>query len=188
MSGVNPPIRKTRQSWNESGHAHFLTLSCHQRLPLLSKDRSRRWVIESMRNLRNSHDVSLWAYVILPEHLHSLMLPRRHSYEMRVLLAAIKRPVSTLAKSHLIATRQQARIDRLTVSMPSRTVFRFWQPGGGFDHNVFKERTVREIIDYIHENPVRRGLVNHPCDWKWSSAAFWEGHKNVPLEMDDPYV
>jgi hypothetical protein len=36
---------------------------------------------------------------------------------------------------------------RLTVEYPSRQVFRFWQPGGGFDHNVFREKTVATIVE-----------------------------------------
>jgi len=31
------------------------------------------------------------------------------------------------------------------------------------------------VIDYIHANPVRRGLVAMATDWTWSSARFWEG-------------
>jgi len=36
----------------------------------------------------------------------------------------------------------------------------------------------------LHNNPVRRGLVDHPTDWPWSSARFYAGEKDVPLVMD----
>lgn len=29
------------------------------------------------------------------------------------------------------------------------------------------------MIAYIHENPVRKGFVEHGCDWKWSSAGWF---------------
>ena len=74
----------------------------------------------------------------------------------------------------------------LSVEYPSRRVFRFWQPGGGFDRNIFRERAVPAVIDYIHANPVRRGLVAQPTDWEWSSARFWQGWLDVPLRMDHP--
>lgn len=45
---MNPPLRKTRRTYNEPGHAHFLTYSCFQRMPLLIRDRARRWVVEAM--------------------------------------------------------------------------------------------------------------------------------------------
>ena len=81
-------------------------------------------------------------------------------------------------------TGQREWLDRLTVRYPSRTVFRFWQPGGGCDHNVWRERTVRDVADYIHANPVRRGLVEFPEEWTWSSAGFWAGEADVPIAMD----
>ena len=122
--------RKTRVAWNEPGHAHFLTYSCFKRLPLLIRDRTRRWVISSMENVRQNLCVALWAYVIMPEHVHVLIYPERDDYEMRTVLATLKRSVSQQAKRYLEQTRQTAWLNRLTVRYPSRTVFRFWQPGG----------------------------------------------------------
>ncbi len=50
------------------------------------------------------------------------------------------------------------------------------------------ERPVPAVIDYIHANPVRRGLVEGPTDWEWSSARFWEAWPNVPIRMDAPFT
>jgi len=180
--------RKTRVAWNEPGHAHFVTFSCFQRLPLLTRDRTRRWVVEAMEDTRRRLDVAIWAYVIMPEHVHVLLYPRRAAYEMRQVLVALKRPVSDAAREHLERIGKGSWIDRLTVRYPSRTVFRFWQPGGGFDHNVFRERTVPQVIEYIHNNPVRRGLADDSLEWKWSSARFWAGHLDAPIRMDEPFV
>ncbi len=60
-----------------------------------------------------------------------------------------------------------------------------WQPGGGYDRNLFKAETVHKEVDYIHANPVRRGLCECPEDWRYSSVAFWAGQVDVPLVMDD---
>jgi putative transposase len=45
-------------------------------------------------------------------------------------------------------------------------------------------RGVHEVIDYIHMNPVRRGLVERPEDWPWSSARDWLGLPGCPLPVD----
>jgi putative transposase len=183
---MNVPIRKTRRAWNHPRHAHFLTYSCYRRLPLLARDRSRRWVIAALEDSRAALNVALWAYVIMPEHVHVLLYPRDIEYEMSKILVALKRPVSDAAREHLLATNETQWLDRLTVEYPSRKVFRFWQPGGGFDRNIFKEKSIPAIIDYIENNPVRRGLVATPTDWEWSSAQFREGFPDVPIKMDDP--
>lgn len=179
-------FRKTRQAWNEPGHAHFLTYSCYRRLPLLSRDVPRLWIVDAFERTREELDVALWAYVIMPEHVHVLVHPRTTHYEMRRILVLLKQPVAKAAHHWLREHHQFAWIERLTVVYPSRQLFRFWQPGGGFDQNIFREKSVPAIMEYIHANPVRRGLVERPTDWKWSSARFWEGWSDVPLKMDDP--
>ena len=178
------PPRNTRRASNEAGQLHFLTLSCWKGWPLLSKDRSRGWCIEAFDRMRRELDVAIVAYVIMPEHIHLLILPRQRNYEIRRILASIKSPVSRQAKSHLVETGQTAWLDRLTSHHGDRTVFRFWQPGGGFDKNLWSERPIENVIAYIHANPVRRGLTERPTDWLWSSAGAYAGLRNTPLAVD----
>src|SRR5262249_59037607 len=78
-----------------------------------------------------------------------------------------------------------AFLERLTVTRGDGSrEHRFWQAGGGYDRNVVEPETARLIIDYIHHNPVRRGLVERPEDWTWSSARWNAGLWPVPLGMD----
>jgi len=150
----------------------------------LNKDRSRQWIIETLQQLREKFEVDLWAYVIMPEHLHLLLWPRKLEYRMEHLLAAIKRPVSAKAKQFLETQSDRTWLKKLTVVKGCKDVFRFWQPGGGFDRNIWQEHSLHDVIRYIHENPVRRGLVGEAKEWEWSSARFWEGDDSVRLKMD----
>ena len=175
--------RKTRVARNEPGHAHFVTFSCFQRFPLLTRVRTRRWVVEATEGMRRRLDVAIRAYVIMPEHVHVLLYARRATYEMRQVLVGLKRPVSGAARVYLQRSQSTRWIDRLTVRYPSWTVFRFWQPGGGFDRNIFREKTVPGVIGYMQNNPFRRGLVDDQMDWVWSSARFWDGQTDVPLHL-----
>src|SRR5688572_21252688 len=79
-------IRKELQHFNDSAHAHELTFSCRHRWPLLNKDRSRQWVIEALDLARAKYDLELWAYVIMPEHVHALLYPKRDAYDMAKVL------------------------------------------------------------------------------------------------------
>jgi hypothetical protein len=45
----------------------------------------------------------------------------------------------------------------------------FWQPRY-YDFNVYRQQKLMEKLDYMHQNPVQRGLVTRPEDWRWSSA------------------
>ena len=60
----------------------------------------------------------------------------------------------------------------------------FWQDGGGYDRNIISPQALWSTIQYIHANPVRRGLVGHPSEWEWSSARWWNGEDDVKLVMD----
>ena len=61
---------------------------------------------------------------------------------------------------------------------------RFWQPGGGNDRDIARTATLRSMIEYLHANPVRRGLVAKVENWEWSSARWYAGMRPVPIEMD----
>lgn len=179
-----PPHRKRRRAINEVGHAHFVTFSCWKRWPLLSRERSCQWFVDTLDHVRRSLDFAVWAYVVMPEHVHLLILPRQPDYEMRRILAGLKAPVSRRAKAYLKEAGEVEWLERLTTKHGKRETFRFWQPGGGYDSNLWKSTTIKAAIDYIHANPVRRGLVERPTDWKWSSAAAHAGNTSVPLVPD----
>jgi len=181
---TSPHKTRKRKAYNDPGHMHFLTFSCYRDLHLLESDRSRRWFLDALHNTRANQDVDVHAYVIMPEHVHVLLRPRQPDYDMAGVQASLKRPVSWKAKQHLKDSGNVRWLQRLTVREAERDVFRFWQPGGGFDRNLWNTGAIGQAIDYIHNNPVRRGLVETPTDWLWSSARFWAGMDRVLLAMD----
>ena len=63
---------------------------------------------------------------------------------------------------------------------PGVHCFRFWQEGGGYDRNLRSEVAILAAIDYIHENPVRRGLCKPSADWRWSSARHYRNECGIP--------
>ena len=162
--------RKACRRFNEPGHAHSLTFSCFSRRPFLSKDRSRMWLVEAIDRARDKHAFDLWAYVVMPEHVHLLIWPRKPVYSTSRMLTSIKLPVSIKALSYL---RQSAPhfLSQMEDRQPDGLVHhRFWQRGGGYDRNLTEPRTIWAEIAYIHANPVRRGLCESETDWPWSSA------------------
>ena len=67
-----------------------------------------------------------------------------------------------------------------------------WERGGGYDRNVTRTETRAKVIDYIHQNPVKKGLVDESCKYRWSSAIWFlnegerevECHRFFELELD----
>ena len=166
-----PSRHKQCRRYNDPGHAHALTFSCFHQRPFLSRRRSRQWMIEAISDSRTKHRFALWAYVLMPEHVHLLIWPTQPEYSISRILSSLKQPV---AKRALLHVRQFAPsfLHQMEDRQPSGTVHhRFWQRGGGYDRNLTEPNTIWWEIEYIHANPVRRGLCLTPTDWAWSSAA-----------------
>ena len=177
-------FRKLRKSFNVPGQAHELTFSCYKRLPLLCKDRTRKWFIESLQRARHRWKFELWGYVIMPEHAHVLLIPRNDDYDISQIIKAIKLSVARKALDYL-RCHSPEWLDRLAVPTSKAQVeHRFWQAGGGYDRNIDRAQTAWNSVEYIHNNPVRRGLVSKATDWEWSSARYYAGETKVRLAMD----
>jgi REP-associated tyrosine transposase len=165
------------RAYNDPGHAHELTFSCFRRLKMLAKDRSCEWLARAVADACRDLNYSLWAYVFMPEHTHLIVCPRDHPYDTSDFLKQVKEPVSREAVQFLKRNSPEWLL-RIQKKHGKSVEHHFWQPGRGFDRNILKGRTLQEMIDYVHLNPVRRGLVEFARDWKWSSAGWFE---RIPL-------
>jgi len=172
-----------RRNFNEPGHAHELTFSCYQRHPFLKAERTCVWLEESINAARQKWGFNLWAYVFMPEHVHLIVAPRRADYDISQIRRAIKEPVARRVIEFL-ETESPEWIPRITARKGNLPRRYFWQPGGGYDRNIVEPRTLMQMVDYIHHNPVRRGLVERARDWKWSSACWYEDKGSTPIVLD----
>ncbi len=125
----------------------------------------------------------LWAYVIMPEHVHIVLLPR-NGVQISQILTTIKQSTSKRAL-HWLRQNSPEFLRQMADHQPGgKRHYRFWQRGGGYDRNVRTTRDLHEKIRYIHDNPVRRGLVERAEDWQWSSCAAWETGRDGPVGLD----
>ena len=179
----NPEHHKKVKHYDIPGDVHFLTFSCYRRYQLLSKDRSRLWFIDALESACTKHGFHLWAWVIMPEHTHLLLWTPDAEMKTAKILASIKRPVGYEAVKYL---KQHAPrfLERLTVVNTNRTYHRFWQPGPGWDQNLYNPPAIHNAIEYIHNNPLRRELATNPTDWPWSSARDWAGMGHPHTQVD----
>jgi putative transposase len=163
---------KQVRHYNIIGHAHELTFSCFQKEQFLNSDSACEFFIESLERARETKKIKIIAFVLMPEHVHLLIFPENEEITISKIQSAIKLPVS-MKFSNFMKKNCNNRIER------------FWQRGGGYDRNIYTNKALKSSINYIHLNPVRRGLVNNPEDWYWSSAGYYAGLRDYPLRMDE---
>ena len=134
---IRPDHRKACERWDTPGSAHYLTCSCFDRKPFLSRDRTRQWLIDSIQYAQQKHNFHLWAYVIMPEHFHLIIWPREKNYRISRILESIKLPVTRKAR-HFVLTEAPEFAPQMTDRQPNgMTAIRFWLRGGGYDRNLY---------------------------------------------------
>jgi putative transposase len=174
--------RRTRKVYNTPGEAHELTFSCFRRRKFLSKDRTREYFVQAVRDARYTHHFHLWAYVIMPEHVHMIIFPLEEDYDIGAIQKSIKQSVSRKAINYL--WREDREGLKFVETGQEKTSHSFWLAGGGYDRNVITCPTLEHMVNYTHNNPVRRGLVEEPGDWYWSSYNEWREPGSGPLSLD----
>jgi len=168
--------RKRLRRFNLPGQARELTFSTSGRRPLLIDPEFARITLQATAPAIPRCDFALLAFVIMPEHVHLLLVPRSGvgAPDPKRLLSDIKRRSSYDIKRCLQDRSESDLLDRLRVRRPDRAVFRFWLAGGGYDRNLTSIDAVHASFDYIHNNPVKRGLCRSSAEYPWSSAAQWD--------------
>ena len=153
------------QRLQHEGHLHFITFSCHQRLPYLNTPSAYTTFEHWLEILRQRHNFEVHGYVLMPEHVHLLLSePEHHSLDNT--LRALKGQTSKDLKG-----------DRAY----------FWQKRY-YDFNVYTENKRIEKLKYMHRNPVTRGLVAKPEDWPWSSFRQYATGEQGRVEVESPWT
>ena len=180
MSSMRPTHRKTLRRYEIFNQPRFLTFSCYRQLPLFQNDAIKDAFVERLQMARSKLAFRLIAWVIMPEHLHLILVPKLPEVPMPRVLSATKRRFA----EHVLRRWRQLGAPILDRVRTSTGRYRFWQPGGGYDRNIRDEAELFEKIEYIHMNPVKRALVSRPTDWKWSSAQWYADQSKGLLEID----
>ncbi|MBX3383049.1 MAG: transposase [Phycisphaeraceae bacterium] len=190
---MKQPRRKRLIRTAAFGKVRFLTFSCERRLPLLSNPLIAHLFVKQLHRARERWGIQLFAWVVMPEHVHLLLSPTGPPNDARADLTVrvlwfIKKSVAqrVIARWKEIDARILADISQHAAGRP-----RFGQKGGGFDRCVRDTDELMHEIRYIHHNPVERGLCQSPTDWEFSSARWWARSSGEPghdplIECDAP--
>jgi putative transposase len=161
--------RKKLKHYNISYHAHELTFTCYHRYAYLTDSVLCDIFIEELINAKEKFNFKLWAYVLMPNHVHFLLYPKNESYEISVILQNIKGASSTRYRQWIMEHAPE-KVSNFLVRTTGKRIFRIWQAGGGFDRNLWNAKAIHYSIHYIEGNPIRAGLTESPEEWIWSSA------------------
>jgi putative transposase len=157
--------------YQQCGCFHFISFTCYHRFQHLGTVPARELFERSLEAMRIRYDFVVCGYVVMPDHVHLLVSEPKE--------AILSKAIQALKLSVSVQSKQRP----------------FWQ-ARYYDFNVNNEEKRVEKLRYIHRNPVRRGLVEKPEDWLWSSfrhyatgiegaveiESFWTGARRDRLD------
>lgn len=133
--------------------------------------------LKVLEQTRKKYQFFVAGYVVMPEHVHLLIGEPKIEDPSRV-MQVLKQRVSLQCRAKKGAAKQQ--LNTFSEQLPPA----FWQPRS-YDFNVRTEKKYVEKLNYIHSNPVRRGLVESPELWPWSSFRhYWLGEEG-PVKVGE---
>ena len=150
------------------GDLHFVTFCCYRRRALLRSAHAQNLAVRILEQIRQRYHFALAGYVLMPEHVH-LLISESGELPVSRIIQIFKQRVSRNLRGRKRASRRQLA---LPFPQNERGPRRFWQRRY-YDFNVYTRPKLKEKLHYIHGNPVRAKLVEHPGDWPWSSWCYY---------------
>jgi putative transposase len=163
---ILPPVPWGLKRFQETRNLHFITFSCYHRAPLLATPQARRIFEQTLERVRQWYGLYVTGYVVMPEHVHLL-----------------------------ISEPERGKLSLAIQMLKQNVAQELGKPGGGsfwqaryYDFNVWSERKQIEKLRYLHRNPVKRGLVDSPEDWAWSSFRHYLSGLEGVVEIESQWT
>ncbi len=177
-------MRSTYQILNND-YPHFITSTIVDWINIFSQDNYFQIMLENFKFYSKKYEMEITAFVIMPNHFHLIC----NCKELRKAIQYIK---SYTAKEILKQLNEDgnykilAKLYEGKSGYKTKSNYQVWQESF-HPQQIKDQKMLKQKIDYIHYNPVRKGLVENPEDWKYSSARFYLKNENCGLEFTPYY-
>ncbi len=174
----------TFESWHVPGHLYFITASICGWKHLFTEQAYANIVLDSLTWLRKEKRMSLYAFVLMPSHLHAIVQPIDRSIG-----DILQNFASFTAHAILHQLRHDNRQELISFfheqHRDSHSEHSIWQDVQA--KNIFSEKFLAQKLEYIHQNPIAKewNFAQERADYKYSSACFYDKDQKPIIEIDD---
>jgi len=170
-------MARNRYVITEPDRPHFLTCTVVGWLAVFTRPDSVKIILDCWRYQRRNKNLKLYGYVIMENHLHFIAQAPRldktvaefKSFTARKILDYLQHNKQRRLLTRFKETKKAYKCDRQ---------YQFWQEGVHAEL-ILDEVMMRQKLDYIHANPVKRGYVARPEHWRNSSAGHYFGGESL---------
>ena len=168
---------RSRYKIFDNTYPHFLTCTVQNWLPLFAEPGVVQIVLDSLEFMQNENRLQIFAYIVMENHLHMIASSNQLSDEIGKFKSYTARKIIDLYKM-MGKWPILDELNSLKLSFKKDREYQFWQEGS-HPEQIILEDMMRQKIEYIHFNPVRRGYVDEPEHWRYSSARNYRFGKGL---------
>jgi len=168
---------KSRYQFKELNKPYFMTLTICDWQPIFTRPESVDIIFETWRYLQENSNFKLYGYVILENHIHLIAqsnniakdIQRFKSYTARKIIDHLKEQNVRLILDQLAFYKKEHK---------TNSDYQLWQEGS-HPQSIESEDILRQKLEYMHNNPVKRGYIDKPEHWRYSSARNYTGEQGL---------
>ena len=164
---------RTRYKFCDDAYPYFMTCTLVGWTGVFTRPAAVHEVLESWRFLQRNHRLVLYGYVVMENHLHFIASSKHLGKEVGDFKSYVARKII----DHLKAVNDSWLLRQLEfLKAPNKTDrdYQLWQEGS-HPQMIQNDEMMRQKLEYMHNNPVRRGYVDDPVHWRHSSARNYAG-------------
>jgi REP element-mobilizing transposase RayT len=168
-------MARSRYHFGEAGFPHFLTCTVVGWLPVFTRPETVQILLDSWQFLQDQKRIALMGYVVLENHIHFIASAQNLPKEVGDLESIMaRRIIDYLSERHVRTLLEGLEYHKARHKGDRR--YQLWQEGS-HPKIIETEAIMRQKLDDIHDNPVKRGFVSDPTHWRYSSARNYAGIK-----------
>ena len=172
----------------EDAIAHFVTFSVVGWIDVFSREQYKELFVESLKYCGEKKGLVLHAWVIMTNHVHLIISSNSNKIEdiVRDLKKYTSKQIIKAIQENPTESRKEWMLNIFSYAGKSNNNnkdFQFWKQ----DYNPIEldsDEKLKQRLNYLHENPVRAGLVWEPWHFKYSSAIDYYTEENGLLKLE----
>jgi len=174
---------RSRYKIDPDYNMYFITSSIIDWVPLIINEDISKIIIESFKFCHSNKQLFIYGYVIMPNHLH-MIISMDEAKKIPYVVRDMKRHISQEITGYLSSLK--GRKDLFWIKpFHGKKVNNVWQEGY-HPQAIMSGKMFYQKLEYMHNNPVKKGFVICPEHWKYSSARNYilDDHSIIRLDID----
>ena len=179
---ANHLLMRSRYKIYESHGAHFITSTVVEWLPVFISPACCDILVRSLEHCRIHRGLKIYGWVIMENHFHAVV----EGEDLADTVANFKKFTAHEILAQLGVERREWLLNQLAfycAAHKTASKHQVWQEGV-HPQQIMGDEMMRQKLDYLHNNPVKRGWVTAPEHWRYSSAHEWLGGALPVLKCD----